>query len=451
VTKQIEQNAGIDVSLVWSLDGGTISTIFHHLGSEIWTVHTCNISSGVTLSSITLQSTDNPHLWAHDRSFQVMITGRDGQAIIIEIFEVGSVLTKLKSFLINLPTHWDTGCQIISFSPITYHISIQCGGHFAILEIWSSKYLLEKKGSIMSSCFSFDGSLFAARIQSNGYIQTWKYLCGLYTISRGFEPQGAHNHNHTSLHFSPTLSSILGSLSNSCILWVWCLDLSLTITQPSNFRTFATPHCCATYMATYRPWSTAIATTNLLSQIPPQFIDTDMQIEKVAITGNVLLVFGLRVIAAWRLTEEGVVDGVFGNKRAGFCDRIWTIPRYSGLTVCFEDQIGFIKEKGTVVTVYHTETGEELDPTQVTSPNPEFHSWYDMDQGWNHTGCHQPNEDDQLDMETAMQQGWVKGPEGKYQLWLPVKWRPDPVKCIWLHTITTLCFTTEKESVVVKF
>jgi hypothetical protein len=66
------------------------------------TVHTCDITSGTTLSTVTFQSRDNPHLWAHKASFHLMTTGWDGQAPTINIFEVGSTLTKIESFQINL-------------------------------------------------------------------------------------------------------------------------------------------------------------------------------------------------------------------------------------------------------------------------------------------------------------------------------------------------------------
>jgi hypothetical protein len=293
VTKQIEHSAATDVSLVWSLDGGTIGTIFHDQCSEIWTVHTCDIASGATLFSITLQSADKPHLWAHDTSFQVMTTGRDGQAIIINIFEVGSVLTRLKSFRVNLPTHWDTNCQIDSFSPITYHTSVKCGRYFGILDIQSSECLVEQQGPPVSSCFSFDGSLLATRFRFSNCIQIWKYTSGHYSQWRKLTPQRVTDAAHTPLHFSPTLSSILGSFPDHHILRVWHLDHPLTTSHLYLPIRFAAPHCCATYVVTYCQLKTTITVTNLLSQTPPHFIHTDVEVKSLALTGNVLLVFGL--------------------------------------------------------------------------------------------------------------------------------------------------------------
>jgi hypothetical protein len=455
VTKQIEHSAATDVSLVWSLDGGTIGTIFHDQCSEIWTVHTCDIASGATLFSITLQSADKPHLWAHDTSFQVMTTGRDGQAIIINIFEVGSVLTRLKSFRVNLPTHWGIFCRIDSFSPTTYRISVQCHAHFAILDIWSSECLLEQESSHESSCFSFDGSLFAARMRVKDCIWIWKYTSGLYTQWKKLSPQWASDNTYTPLHFSPTLSSILGSFSDDHFLQVWRLDPPLTITHPSDPITFAPLNCCATYVVTYCQYDTIITTINLLSQTPPHFIDTDFGIQQLVLTDNVLMVLGSDIIAAWRLTEEGVVDGVFGNKRTSCGDNIWTVLHSGNPEFLFKDHIGFIKEEETIVHVYHTETGEVLDPTQATPPDYKFHSFYDSDDDLHYTNHQQDGHNSYSQsnwphMRIAMQQEWVKGPEGKHQLWIPAKWRLAAEGCVWLHNVTTLCFTIGSEPVVVK-
>jgi hypothetical protein len=495
VTKQIECNAAITikhVSLAWSLDGGTICTIFlekmasqkrthcqqnqnqtqdqlplpRYYDPEHWTLHTYDIASGAILFSIMLQSTDHPHLWAHNTSFQIMTTERDGQVITFNIFEVGSVLTKLKSFWFNLPTHWDTPFEITSFSPATYYISVEWGINFSILDICSSKCLLEEEGSPGPDCFSFDGSLIAAGSLQNSYIQIWKYTSGNYTLWRRFSPQHGSSSAYPPPRFSPTLSptlsSILKSFSGRGILHVWRLDPPLTIIHPSDPIRFAAPHCCATYVVTYCEGNAIITTTNLLSQTPPHFIDTDIEIEWLALTGNVLLVFGSGIIAAWRLTKEGAVDGVFGNKRASFGDNIWTIPQPGDLGFFFENNIGFITEGRVIVHVYHTETGELLDPTQATPPNSRFQNRYSIDRGSHHPSCHQQNgynshsEDNWPHMGTAMQQELVKGPEGKHQLWIPAKWKLVTDQCVWLHNIKTLCFIIQRgpamevEPVIVK-
>jgi hypothetical protein len=244
VAKKMQHNSTediLDVSLVWSLDGGTIGTIFRYWGSETWNMHTCDVISGTILSSITFQSGDNPHLWAHNTSFHVMTTGWDGQTPTINIFEVGSTLIKIESFQINLwATGWTRSSQeeplyeINSFSPTTYHISICDGDSFAILDVWSSECLLEQKGLLGSDCFSFEGSLYAACWDHGNGIHIWKYTSGHYTLWGELPLQKSSSDNSQPLYFSPLLSSILSSL-NPESLWVWQLDVSPSTVTTSPF------------------------------------------------------------------------------------------------------------------------------------------------------------------------------------------------------------------------
>ena len=67
-----------------------------------------------------------------------------------------------------------------------------------------------------------------------------------------------------------------------------------------------------------------IAITHL-SQTISRFIDTGMEIRMLALTGNVLLVLDSDGLVAWRLTEEGAVDGVLADRRAGRGDSIWAV------------------------------------------------------------------------------------------------------------------------------
>ena len=71
-----------------------------------------------------------------------------------------------------------------------------------------------------------------------------------------------------------------------------------------------------------------VATIDLHSRTPPQFIDTHIDQKeycgKLAITGNVLVVIGHQRAAGWLLTEEGMLDGVFDNRRASISDSKWT-------------------------------------------------------------------------------------------------------------------------------
>jgi hypothetical protein len=380
LTKKIEHNSTkefLHPSPVWSLDGGTIGIIFRDEGSETCTVYTCDITSGTTLFSTTLQSRDNPHLWAHNTSFYLMTTGWDGRALTIDIFEVGSTHTKIESSQINLweTTGWTSSSQedpphkIESFSPTTYHISVDGGCSFAILDVRSSECLLKQKGQFESGCFSPDGSLYAAHWSHQNSIHIWKYISGHYTPWRELPLQKPDPDNLYLLCFSPILSSILGCSQDTHTLWVWQLDNSLPTTPSNDPILLVTLHCCATYMATSYEENSTVTITNLLSQTPCHFIDTGMEIMALTLTGNILLVMGSTTTAAWKLTEEGAVVGATGKERANSHDSIWTIVHLKSPKFAVKDQIAYIQEEeGTTLYAYSIETGDELDPIQATPP-----------------------------------------------------------------------------------
>jgi WD40 repeat protein len=98
VAKKIECKVTGDLSgFMWSLDGKTIALLLEV--SKVLGVHTCEVASGTVQSPGTVQSVRSTHLWAHKESFQVMaITGSLFKGWMIEIFDVGSTLTKIKSF-----------------------------------------------------------------------------------------------------------------------------------------------------------------------------------------------------------------------------------------------------------------------------------------------------------------------------------------------------------------
>ena len=153
-----------NISLVWSLDGQTICTIDSE-DRVIFIVHTYDVFSGTISSPGILRSGGDNRLWTHDESFWVMTTGmwagcRNG---IIDIFKVGSTLTKIWSF-ISPPSEHEP--EIVSFSPTTRHISISGYNTLRIFDIQDSKCLLDKTGNFLSDCFSSDGIFFAASQES---------------------------------------------------------------------------------------------------------------------------------------------------------------------------------------------------------------------------------------------------------------------------------------------
>ena len=65
-----------------------------------------------------------------------------------------------------------------------------------------------------------------------------------------------------------------------------------------------------------------VAITNPLSQTPSQLIDADPETKTSSLTGNALVVQDSSNPVAWRHTEKGVVDCIFGGRGAGHNDNV---------------------------------------------------------------------------------------------------------------------------------
>ena len=442
VAKEIKCGAD-NVSLVWSLDGGTICTIYSE-DREAFTVHTYNVSSGTMSSPGTLRSGDSPHLWTVDKSFRVMTTERSGYHIgTIDIFEVGSTLARIQSFsppLLNAST--------ISFSPTVHHISISGDNTLCIFNIQNSENLLIATGYFLSHYFSSDGCLFAASKESA--IHVWKRVSNSYAVSGTFQCQGLSN---PSLQLSLTPSSILGHSGD--ILRMWRVH-RLPVSFETQLQHYVGLSRSGTRVATARELEDTVTIIDLLTQAPPQFIDTDIPIEGLVITGKVLLVAGLGKLVAWLLTEEGLVDGVIGDRRVGISDAIWTIP-LSLLVFSVEGQLGVINQDGNALHVYHTETGEVLCPTRTPQKYYGNHWYYPNDplRGRHylcyHNLCNTPPEDSWQISQPALREGWVKDSKGKHRFWVPVEWRTDWDPADWRHDVTIQFSYFEGRPVLIKF
>ena len=250
VVKEIEYDGTLS-SLVWSLDGRTIGGIGGVL--HRWTLVTYDITSGITLWK-TLVSTNEPHIWAHEKSLRVMTTAGDrnlgNYTISISISEVGPALTQIISFPI-LHGLWDPFYFIKSFSPTSHRVSIYEGSEHGKLYVVGDQdwkpYLLQREGPSGSHCFSSDGTLFAASLQSG--ICVWKYNGHSYTLWREFPDQGWSSDN-LRLQFSPTSSSILGHFRD--VLQAWHFDDQPTDRVPDcgQYTAFS-PH--GTYTVTSHP------------------------------------------------------------------------------------------------------------------------------------------------------------------------------------------------------
>ena len=453
VAKGVERGYIPDRSLAWSLDGKMVGTMGQDLESNTSTVRRYDIASGTALSPITLRSEYKPYLWAHGVSFRVLTTARHSEGFTINIFEVGALLTKIESFPVRINNSWLATPK--SFSPTTYRISLSNPGGvdwLLIFDVRNSERLLMEMGDFESHCFSSDGSLFAAC--SENRIHIWKHATGRYTPWREFPFPNSLNRL---LQFSPTSSSILVCCSG--FLRVWRLDVPPAAFTDHSSQLVALSHS-GTYVATANDRNNTVTITNLLSRTPSQLIDTGLEMRGLAITGNVLLVVDTGSTMAWLLTEEGRVDGVPGNRRAGPGDSIWTVSmdrrRLTDLKFLVEGQTGVISSGSDIPHVYHTQTGEVIGSSL---PPYSVGNWWDL--ASMSTGRHHLRHRD-LDRHggsaediwpvsrTSMREGWVKDPAGKHRLWLPVEWRTFG-GADWFYDITTLQLRFSDWQSVIKF
>jgi hypothetical protein len=469
VKKIVCEVTGDGLELVWLLNGMMIGTISLQESAVICTVHTYGVASGEIQSSSALRSMDSSHLWAHNGSFWVMTATRDYQGQTINIFKVGSTLTKVEQFPIK------SRSSLGIFSPTTYRISALGSGYIwdqhalLILDVRSSKVLLQERDSHQQHTFSPDGASFAASMGDHFII--WRYTSSGYTRWREFQQDS------TILQFSPTSLSILGCAS--ALLHISHLDSHTSLVVAPAIKTCGQPWGALSpngaYIVAAHEGESTITITNLNFQYPStsQFINTDLEISAMALTGNVLLVRGPDTVVAWLLTEEGMVDRMFGNTRASCNDSLWRItppqpiqlgqPPQSwndgactsgGLAFLVEGEIAVISHNECAICVYHTRTGEILELDKVPrSFNYHFsHPFQDECELYHcnlfkHCG---PLEYDWPVSHTTLRDGWVKDPEGKHWLWLHTRWR-SPETIDWLHNATTLRLRTPSELIIIKF
>jgi len=447
VAKEIKCSPN-NISLLWSQDGRTICTI-DSKDQATFIVHVYDVSSGTASSPGKFESGDIPHLWTDDESFRVMTTVRDRHNHnIIDIFKVGSALTRIQSLSPRL-----SNAKIGSFSPATLRISTSTGNILRIFDIRNSQCLLEKTRHFVSHCFSSDGNYFAASWE--GVVYVWKYACKWYTLLMEFGCQGLSN----SLRFSPTSSSILGYSGD--ILRVWRLH-----EFPTAFETrrqyVGLSRSGNRVAAAHEDEKAVTIIDSLPAQTPPQIINTGVGIQGLVLTGNVLLVAGSNKLAAWLLTEEGLVDGVIGDRMVGHSDSIWAVPlplpRGDSWMFSVEGQAGVIKQGGDLLHVYRTDTGEVLHPTQAlqhfggrwyhpteTLRGQDYLCYHDLSQS------NTPPKDSWQISRAALREGWVKDPEGRHRLWMPVEWRTDWDPADWRHDVTTQFSRLGGRSVIIKF
>jgi len=188
------------------------------------------------------------------------------------------------------------------------------------------------------------------------------------------------------------------------------------VPRPSDMQLAALSRC-GSYVAVHNGGSSTVTITNLLSQTPSHIISAGPgMISNFALTGNILLVQNHHGLTAWRLTSPGRVLKFLVKRE----------------TVVIKNEFG------DVIHVYHQGAGEVLDPVRAISHHSR--SWLDL---WQlNSGSH--------NLRIELQEtGWVKDPEGKHRMWLPVEWRGREVG--WSCDSKALRLDDYAGTVVIKF
>ena len=452
---------GTTLSLVWSLDGRTLGSVFRYLNGSSH-IKTYDVASGVQLSEERLENEWVLYLWACEKSFRFISWSGSHPDPKFLISEIGPTRIKIEELpAVGSPPF------MFRFSPSTYRISISTPDTLQLWDARNQQSLLQEGHKRSISYFSSDASFFAAP-HENGF-RVWKYTSGSYLLSGEYllSHIPSFSREKLRLEFSPDSTSILSWCENVLLVW----RLHAPPTTPKTHRQLQTRRQLSAisrsgrYVATAHQSHTTVTIINQHSQTP-QFIDAGGEIEGLAITGNVLLVAFSEEVVGWLLTEEGIVDGVVDNRRAGPNDSIWTItsPPQRPKTLCFRvaGQVGVIGTNDTAPFVYHTETGGFPDRPHKSQnfgfPWVSFYKQSDYQEY--HYLCYRDNtpqrdippEDGWLVSRTTTGNvGWVADSEGKHRLWLPVEWRApwDPKDCY--HEITTLFIRIGGQHVIIKF
>ena len=432
-----------NLSLVWSLDGRIITTVtkpasFQTPGQTrgifAHTIQRYDVVSGEELSHLTLDSGVVLHLWASSECFWVMTVKSSHVRHTINIFKIGSTLTRTESFIIPSTGHTS---RILCFSPTTYHISVQ-DDRLLILGIRNLEGLLDQPAFFGQKCFSSDGSLFAASCLNN--VQIWSYDSGCYIPWRKFH-QAPGSDSHFLL--SPTASSILSGSWGMLRLQHVDSPLPTSTTQSLQLCIFS--HS-GTYVALAHHGKGTVTIINCISQAPSQFIETGMVISALALIGNVLLVMDLQIAMAWLLNEEGQVHSVLDRGKVDHSDSIWTVLVPLDAMFLVMGQIGAIKSNGSI-HAYNSRTGEVLEPTQVSLlPVELWYSIQDIIQGWKHlyddSVCNTSLTDSWKPSKIILEEGWIKGHKGKHLLWLPAELASLADKVGWVPNVGMMWFET---------
>ena len=438
-------------SLAWSLDGSMVAiTVSRWCTFTDVDVETYNVLSGEQLFTKQIEWGFNIYLWAHEKSFRLIkvpeMCPDASQTLTYTISEIGpSALIEIESSSFRTGgTPWSP--LRITFSPSTYHIAA-FRSNIYVYDIRTSHCLLALYGNPESPQFSPDGSHFATF--SNYHLDIFQWTSDKYTLL--WRPGLSYDHK-SCLQFSPTLSSILSQREG--ILQVLRLS-DLPIASETRLRSMIFSRSGRRISAFESGSEATVTTIDLHSRTPPQFIDThiDQDLGELAITGNVLVVMGRRRAAGWLLTEEGMLDGVFDNRRASISDSKWTLDlpwmKPYSMKLRVEGKAGVIQSKhyGEPDSFfhYHIETGDVL----KLAPEPQHSSPETSLETSPRGGLHHhlatplylttPKGSWSIPYSsTELEAAWVIDPDGRRRFWVPVEWRKTWRLGGWHRKFTTL-------------
>ena len=177
------------------------------------------------------------------------------------------------------------------------------------------------------------------------------------------------------------------------------------------------------------------------------------------------------MITAWWLTNDGLVDGILGIRRAGWSDCIWAVPlslatgkvlklpdMVCAVRFLVEDKIVTIVLEGNTMHSYNSGTGELLEPTQALSVPPfhyyncqellkslHYHHCYNVATNNVTVGNSWPVSFD------SVQERWVNDSKGKHQMWIPLEWRMNLGNTEQFYNITILWCTDLSGTRIIMF
>ena len=462
VVKEIEPRgtSHLPESLVWSLDETTISTISKD--EEAWVVSTYDVASEAEISTSMLLSRSPPCIWPHNNTVQAMtILVNENNQAIINILKAHPIPTNelIESFPTKLKFN---NAPQISFSPSTYRISVTDRCSIFVFNIWNPTVMLQKKGRFHGSWFSPDGMFLAA--SRNGVIHVWKYTPEQARYIQWGEFPSLDEEEYPKrqmCEFSPHSSSMLVFRGNYLELQHLEVPPTDPLTDVDHYHTFSAD---GAYVVTAAVDGDVITITNLHNNSSVSF-DMGLNVNGLALTGNVLLIDSFKEFSGWLITAEHTLDRVLVFGDIECCEQpevhFWA-----------EGSVGILKPSSIErcslhvprdYIYYNTETGEELEflPTEAPlyppwkrlemhgspheDPDPLIYSplLHDKDLSEGHLLVSKPWYDG----------GWVKYPEGEYQhqFWLPNRWRPDLYYAYWLGKFTVLQMDTAGGLVIIKF